>query len=154
MTGIALLLEALASLLVLAGAFFTLAGSIGLARFPDFFLRLHGPTKATTLGVGSLLIASALHFSSQGAQIRFQEVLIMLFLFITAPVSATLMAKSALHLRVACPPGLPSKRLDGPGWTNAARDVERRHQGGEPLEPGGSDRGSRSARGRDPTEDT
>jgi multicomponent K+:H+ antiporter subunit G len=131
-----MLLEALASLLVLAGAFFTLAGSIGLARFPDFFLRLHGPTKATTLGVGSLLIASALHFSSQGEQIRFPEALIMLFLFITAPVSATLMAKAALHLRVACPPGLPSKRLDGPGWTNAARHMERRHHGGDPLEAG------------------
>ena len=142
MTGIDLLLEALVSLLVLTGAFFTLAGSIGLARFPDFFLRLHGPTKATTLGVGSLLVASAVHFSSQGEQIRFPEVLIMLFLFITAPVSAHLMAKAALHVRVACRPGLPSKRLDGPGWTNAARDIERHGQGGDPLAPDRSDRGS------------
>ena len=118
MTGGALALEAVISLLILAGAFFTLAGSIGLARFPYFFLRLHGPTKATTLGVGSLLIASALHFSSHGEQIRFQEVLIMLFLFITAPVSAHLMAKAALHVRVASRPALPCKRLDGPGWTD------------------------------------
>lgn len=118
MTGGALALEALISLLILAGAFFTLAGSIGLARFPDFFLRLQAPTKATTLGVGSLLIASALHFSSHGEQIRFQEVLIMLFLFITAPVSAHLMAKAALHVRVASRPALPCKRLDGPGWTD------------------------------------
>ena len=142
MIQIALLLEALASLLVLAGAFFTLAGSIGLARFPDFFLRLHGPTKATTLGAGSLLLASALNFSARGEQIRFPEVLIMLFLFITAPVSAHLMAKAALHLRVACPPGLPSKRRDGPGWTRGVSEVNRRQEDGDQLEPCGTDRGS------------
>ena len=142
MTGIDLLLEALVSLLVLTGAFFTLAGSIGLARFPDFFLRLHGPTQASTLGGGSLLIASAVHFSSQGEQIRFPEVLIMLFLFITAPVSAHLMAKAALHVRVACRPGLPSKRLDGPGWANTAPEVEARDGGDDPVQPGRADRNS------------
>jgi multisubunit Na+/H+ antiporter MnhG subunit len=42
----------------------------------------------------------------------------LLFLFITAPVSAHLMAKAALHVRVASRPALPSKRLDAPGWTN------------------------------------
>jgi multicomponent K+:H+ antiporter subunit G len=106
MTG-AVLLEALISLLILAGAFFTLSGSIALVRFPDFFLRLHGPTKATTLGVGSLLIASALFFSWQEEQIRFPELLIMLFLFMTAPVSAHLLAKAALHLGVAS--GVPRR---------------------------------------------
>ena len=115
----ALLLEALIALLVLGGAFFTLAGSIGLVRFDNFFLRLHGPTKSTTLGVGSLLLASALHFSWQGEAIRFPELLIMLFLFMTAPVSAHLLAKAALHLKVPCRPGLPQKRLQAPGWTNA-----------------------------------
>lgn len=61
-------------------------------------MRLHGPTKATTLGVGSLLIASAVFFSSRDAGISLHEVLITLFLFITAPVSAHLLAKAALHL--------------------------------------------------------
>lgn len=61
-------------------------------------MRLHGPTKATTLGVGSLLIASAVFFSSRNAGISMHEVLITLFLFITAPVSAHLLAKAALHL--------------------------------------------------------
>lgn len=113
-----LLIEALIAFLILAGAFFTLTGSIGLARFPDFFLRLHGPTKASTLGVGSLLLASALWFSWHGDEIRFPEVLIMLFLFITAPVSAHLMSKAALHHRVACRPVQPRKRLDGAGWVD------------------------------------
>ena len=116
MSAAPVLLEALVSLLILAGAFFTLAGSIGLVRFPDFFLRLHGPTKATTLGVGSLLLASAVYFSWQEAQIRFQEVLIMLFLFMTAPVSAHLLAKAALHLDVGSRAPLPRKRPQAPGW--------------------------------------
>ena len=45
------MIEAIVSLLLVFGAAFVLVGSIGLARFPDFFTRLHGPTKATTLGV-------------------------------------------------------------------------------------------------------
>ncbi len=88
------------SALILIGAFFTLVGSIGLYKLPDFFMRLHGPTKATTLGVGALLIASALYFSFKTDQISLHEVLITIFLFITAPVSAHLMAKAAIHIKL------------------------------------------------------
>ena len=52
--------EFLVSALVVLGALFVLLGSVGLARLPDFLMRLHAPTKATTLGVGALLLASAL----------------------------------------------------------------------------------------------
>lgn len=55
---LASLLVWLLSLLLLAGSFFMLAGAIGLVRFPDFYMRLHAPTKASTLGVGSILLAS------------------------------------------------------------------------------------------------
>jgi len=75
-----------------------LIGSIGLARLPDFYMRLHAPTKATTLGVGSLLIASMLFFSIKNSMFSIHEVLITIFLFITAPVSAHMMAKAALHI--------------------------------------------------------
>ena len=92
--------EILLSLFILSGAIFTFVGSLGLARLRDFYTRLHGPTKATTLGVGSLLIASALYFSTRGAGLSLHEVLVTLFLFITAPVSAHLLAKAALHLRL------------------------------------------------------
>ena len=57
------IVEALLSVLVIAGAVFTLIGSLGLVRFQDFYARLHAPTKATTLGVGCLLIASSLFLS-------------------------------------------------------------------------------------------
>lgn len=107
-------LELLLSGLILIGACFTLVGSLGLIRLRDFYSRLHAPTKATTLGVGSLLIASAIFFSYQDEGLSLHEILVTLFLFITAPVGAHLMAKAALHLRLKSIASLPSaKLLDG-----------------------------------------
>jgi multicomponent K+:H+ antiporter subunit G len=84
-----------AAMLVVAGIF-SLVGAVGMLRFPDFFMRLHAPTKATTLGVGGVLLASLAANWGQGNH-GLHELLITLFLFITAPVSANLMAKAALH---------------------------------------------------------
>jgi len=94
------MLEIILAMLVLIGAFFTLVGSIGLFRLPDFYMRLHGPTKATTLGAGAILVVSAIYFSLRSETPSMHEVLVTLFLFITAPVSAHLMAKAALHLKL------------------------------------------------------
>lgn len=94
-----MLLEIILSALIIIGAIFTLVGSIGLVKLPDFYMRLHAPTKATTLGVGAILIASAVFFSLTDEGLSLHELLITLFLFITAPVSAHLMAKAALHIQ-------------------------------------------------------
>ena len=91
--------ETVIAFFVLIGAGFALVGSIGLWRMPDFFTRLHGPTKATTLGVGGILLASALYFSDAGL-ISVHEIMVSVFLFITAPVSAHLLCQAALHLRL------------------------------------------------------
>ncbi|OGT00337.1 MAG: Na+/H+ antiporter subunit G [Gallionellales bacterium RIFCSPLOWO2_12_FULL_59_22] len=105
------MLDYLLSFLILTGAIFTFIGSLGLARLRDFYTRLHGPTKATTLGVGSLLIASAVFFSTRGEGISLHEVLVTLFLFITAPVSAHLLSKAALHLRLKSLAALPEEAV-------------------------------------------
>lgn len=106
MSALPLWLEwALAALLVIGGVF-ALVGAIGMARFPDFYMRLHAPTKATTLGVGGVLLASLAISWWQGEH-GVHELLITLFLFITAPVSANLMAKAAMHLRVPSKAGQP-----------------------------------------------
>ncbi|WP_298291907.1 Na+/H+ antiporter subunit G [Thiomonas sp.] len=92
--------------LIVLGTAFALIGSLGLLRMGDFYLRLHGPTKITTFGLGCLLLASVLHFASRG-RFGLHEILVSLFLFITAPVSAHLLAKAALHLHLpsqASPP--------------------------------------------------
>jgi multicomponent K+:H+ antiporter subunit G len=100
-------LDALLAALVLTGAGFALVGSWGLAKFSDFLKRLHGPTKATTLGVGCLLIASSLWFSVMQASVSLHEFLITLFLFLTAPVSAHLLVKAALKLDPSLRPPPP-----------------------------------------------
>ena len=79
-----MIIEALISLAIVTGASLALIGSIGLVRLGDLYSRLHGPTKATTLGLGGLLVASTLHFS-RGGQLSVHEVLITAFLFLTAP---------------------------------------------------------------------
>ena len=88
------------SALLLLGGFFTLVGAIGLARLPDFYTRLHGPTKATTIGVGAIMLSSVIYFSSLGEAIGISEILITVFLLMTAPVSANMLAKAAMHIGV------------------------------------------------------
>lgn len=116
------MLELLLSVLILIGAGFTLIGSLGLLRLRDFYSRLHAPTKATTLGVGSLLIASAVFFSHHEEGLSLHEVLVTVFLFITAPVSAHLMAKAALHLRLQSRTVAPDDELLSGGKCDEDRD--------------------------------
>lgn len=92
----AIVVEVLVSLLLLIGGGFVLLGSFGLARLPDFFMRLHGPTKATTLGVGAIIIASMLHVGTSETDAGPRELAVTLFLLITAPVTAHLLSKAAL----------------------------------------------------------
>jgi multicomponent K+:H+ antiporter subunit G len=114
---------AISALLVLAGIF-ALVGSFGLIRLPDAMSRLHAPTKATTLGVGGVLIASMLYFWLDQGRISAHELMITLFLFLTAPITAHFIAKVRIHLsekRSALPD--PQTRSD---WaTYAAEDRTR-----------------------------
>ncbi len=102
-----MIIETILSLAIVVGASFALIGSIGLVRLGDVYSRLHGPTKSTTLGIGGLLLASVLHFST-GGQLSLREILVTGFLFLTAPVSAHMLAKAALHLGVPTVTRAPS----------------------------------------------
>ena len=101
--------DVLVSVFLVVGAAFALIGSWGLARLPDFFMRLHGPSKTSTLGVGGMLIASMIHFSVREGAPSLHELLITLFLFVTTPVSAHLLAKAALHLKLQSSCKLPGE---------------------------------------------
>ena len=85
------------SVFLVAGAIFVLVESLGLVKLPDFYTRLHGPTKATTLGMGCLLVGSMTLVTNQQGYLSLHELLITLFLLITAPVTAHMLAKTALH---------------------------------------------------------
>lgn len=78
------------------GAVFTLVGSYGLLKLDHPMPRLHAPTKAGTLGVGGLLLASMVASFATGAG-SLHELLIMVFLFVTAPISAHFIAKVHIH---------------------------------------------------------
>lgn len=98
-------IEAIVSVLLLLGSLFMLIGAIGLARLPDFFMRLHGPTKSTTLGVGGVVLASVVYFSAHRDFASLHELLIPAFLFLTAPISAHMLAKAGTQQRVPLTPG-------------------------------------------------
>lgn len=81
--------------LILLGSIFVLLGSVGLVKFPDFFMRLHAPTKASTLGVTAILVAAMIHFTIKHQSPSLHELLIVVFLWLTAPISALMMASAA-----------------------------------------------------------
>ncbi len=84
------------TLLLIAGGLLTLIGAIGLLRLPDFFARMHPPTMGTTLGTGCVLIASMLVSSALEQRLIIHELLITMFIVITAPVTAMLLIRAGL----------------------------------------------------------
>ncbi|MFK7940361.1 MAG: monovalent cation/H(+) antiporter subunit G [Roseovarius sp.] len=88
------------------GAGFILVGAIGLLRFNDSMTRLHAPTKVGTVGIGMLLLASMIHSFSLG-ETSIHELLIMAFLFVTAPISANFIAKVNIHRQHCETPPVP-----------------------------------------------
>ena len=111
------LIELLIAALIVIGGAFGLVGSYGLAKLPDLMTRLHGPTKATTVGVGSVLIASMLYFAGTQATVSTHELLITLFLFLTAPITANFIAKAYLHREVDPEKDLPQTHTEF-GWAS------------------------------------
>ncbi len=96
------------ALCLLIGAGFVIVGTIGLLKFRDSMTRLHAPTKVGTVGIGSLLLASMIHSFAFGEG-SFHELLIMSFLFVTAPISANFMAKVNIHRRACDTPPAPPR---------------------------------------------
>lgn len=98
----------IAGVWLLVGAVFALVGSIGLLRFSDAMTRLHAPTKVGTVGIGALLLAAMIHAFVTGDG-SIHELLIMSFLFVTAPISANFIAKVHIHRRTCETPPDPLK---------------------------------------------
>lgn len=119
------MIEGLTDLLIAAllviGGIFGLVGSWGLIRLPTTMTRLHAPTKATTLGVGGVLVASIIHFGRAG-EAWGHEFLVTLFLLLTAPITAQFIAKSVIH-RTVREESLPETGTDS-GWSTFARGAD------------------------------
>ncbi len=110
-----------AGVALLIGAGFVLVGAIGLLKFNDPMTRMHAPTKVGTLGIGMLLLGSILATLAKG-ETSMHELLIMAFLFVTAPVSANFIAKVAIHRRTCETP--PSPLRDDTWSTLDTRDAD------------------------------
>lgn len=87
----------LTAVFVLSGASLALIGSVGLWRIKSFYARAHAPTLGSTLGVGSILIASIIYFTVLQTRPAVHEVLIALFVTVTTPVTLMLLVRAALH---------------------------------------------------------
>ncbi len=86
------LFTALSALCLAGGVFFLFVGTLGLLRLPDVYCRLHATTKCDTLGAGLVLLSLALQ-SSFAAAIKLG--LIIVFILITNPVAAHIIARAA-----------------------------------------------------------
>jgi multicomponent K+:H+ antiporter subunit G len=88
------------SVLLLLGAGLALIGSIGLLRLGTFYERVHAPTLGTSLGIGSVLLASMLFFTVIQGRPVLHEILIGIFMVMTTPVTLMLLARAALQREI------------------------------------------------------
>lgn len=90
-------LQAAIALIVLAGALVTFIGTVGLVRWASFYQRIHAPTLGTSMGAALILLASSLHSTFALWRPVLHEVLILVFILITTPVTLMLLARAALY---------------------------------------------------------
>ncbi len=85
-------------ILLLLGALIMLLSSVGLLRFGDVFLRMHASTKASTLGIGFIMVGVALYFGD--ALLTIKLIALAVIYFFTAPIGAQVLASAAHIARV------------------------------------------------------
>lgn len=92
------MIQWLSAALILVGATFSLLAAVGVLRMPDFYSRLQTSTKASTLGVGCVVLGAALELEGTGITAR--ALLVVAFLGLTSPVAAQMLGRAAHAERV------------------------------------------------------
>lgn len=87
--------EVLASVLLIAGAAITLIGTCGLLRLKTFYERVHAPTLGTTLGTTFVVAASMIYFWTSGSRFVLHELLIVVFITVTTPITLLVLIRAA-----------------------------------------------------------
>ncbi len=85
------------ALLLLLGGSIVIIGALGLMRLPDFYQRIHGPAITITLGAGCILIASMIYFTALQSRLVIHELVIAVFVSLTAPVVSMLIMRAAVY---------------------------------------------------------
>jgi len=93
-------IEAIVAIFILIGTFFSFLSAIGLLRLPDVYTRSHAASKSTTLGVLCTLFGTFLYFLVSDSYISIRLILGIFFVFLTAPVSAHMISRSAYRSNV------------------------------------------------------
>lgn len=109
---------------ILAGAFLSLAASIGVLKFPDLYSRMHASSKAGALGAGCMVAAAAVHFWT--LHVAIEAVLVIVFLVLTAPVAAHMIARAGYHSGEA------------PSWEGSVADDLKRRSNDAGADPASS----------------
>ncbi len=84
--------------LLIIGTAFALLAAVAVVRMPDLYTRMHGATKSATLGVGCMILATAIQFAN--TETTTVAILVVGFLFLTAPVAAHMIGRTAHRQRV------------------------------------------------------
>ncbi|WP_266205456.1 monovalent cation/H(+) antiporter subunit G [Pontibacter kalidii] len=90
--------EIISCVFILVGVGFMLIASIGLLRFPDFYIRMSAITKGSTLGVGLIMMGMAIYFNQPGVLLKVLAIIV--FTSITAPVAAHVIGRTAVQNRI------------------------------------------------------
>lgn len=90
--------EIISSIFLLAGAFLILIASIGILRMPDIYMRMHAATKAVSLGIMLMLMGISVYYPQFSIIIK--SLAIIIFLYLTMPVSASLLGRSSLEMNL------------------------------------------------------
>lgn len=97
---IEIMMSSIIAFFILGGAFFGFVAAIGIIRLPDMYTRLHAASKSSTLGVMMMMTGTFLYFWYVEGYVDTELILAVLFIFITAPVAAHLLSRSAFHADV------------------------------------------------------
>ena len=104
--------ELVAAVAVFVGSFLFLAGAIGFLRLPDFYARIHAPTKAASLGIPMMAFASMLLHLGAGIDMWIEDALIILFVFLANPVSTQILVGAAVARKIPASPETTGRPTD------------------------------------------
>ncbi|GAK11423.1 monovalent cation/H(+) antiporter subunit G [Geomicrobium sp. JCM 19039] len=93
------MIEILISICIILGVFLSLIGSIGILRLKDAYGRMHAATKSATLGIIFVIIGTFFMFLMRG-ELLLQLLFAIVFVFLTAPVAAMIISRSAHRIGV------------------------------------------------------
>ncbi len=93
--------EIIASFFIISGTFFIFVSSIGILRLRDVYSRMHAAGKASTLGVMSIMTGAVIFFLIHHGTFNFKLLLTIIFVFMTAPLAALAINRSAYRTNVA-----------------------------------------------------